>query len=68
MRPWPICLTTAISSQFSFLDWLREMLPEEKSKNQKKRHSGSRGSSPRETALPDFIDGEIEACRGKESC
>lgn len=64
MRPWPIFLTAAISSHSllcCFLDWLREMLPEEKSKNQKKRRSGSRGSSPKETALPDLTDGEIEA-------
>ena len=70
MRAQPIFLTIAISSHFllrCFLNWLREMLPEEKSKNQKTRHSQSRGCSSKEIAPPDFTEGEIEAWRGEES-
>lgn len=54
-------LTIAISSHFllrCFLNWLREMLPEEKSKNQKTRHSQPIGCSSKEIGPPDFTDGE----------
>lgn len=69
MRPEPIFLTIAIISHlllYCFLDWLREMLPGQKSKNQKKCHSQSRGCS-KEIAPPDFTEGEIEAWRREES-